>query len=1185
MAIQYVNVGAAPNDHTGDPLRDAFIKINSNFAELDGSLSGMQISITNIEGDIVTIQSDITTIEGNITTIEGDITTIQGDITTIQSDIDNLQLDSLTDVEIISPLNEDVLTFESSTGLWKNMAPTGGSVAPGVLKTLDGLPLDATLKIISDNTNVQSPLILSTTSVTNFGAGVGIDNTAFGSDVLTLNTNGTENAAFGYRALFSNIGQNFVPGIGQEGSHNTAFGYKALELNTIGQQNTAVGNGAMQKNTSAKYNTAVGIAALLNNQFGEQNVAIGAFALYQNVGVNGSNVQGHRSVAIGSSAMQNNTTGNGIAVGNHALLNQTTGAWNICMGSQAGSGISTGSNNVVIAGTGFVGAGGGITTGSNNLIIGPNNGNTTGLTTGSGNVIIGKVTGLAAALANSLILSNGIGNIRLSFDSAGQATWTIAPTTGLGTTAERMLVRDTATGLIKQIAIPSGGGTANLGYTPAPTQGTITNSAGTPAIIPLADNINAGLLSPTDLAKINTAIQTIVPGTNIAVNNADPINPIVSGIPATSAGVFDRVYLTGQVASVATPVGPNYDSIRNGKGSVALVGLIAAGLNASTKVYIPNDIVGPAYPVAATLPLGNYTGFLSVQASSAIGLKRFTIEVFLCDNAGDIISSSGPVSGSTDPFYAGKNTITILDSGDINLANDDVTQIGLSGYLANSIPVAIGQRFRFHISVARGADGGGLQTMTVNIGNNANSYVEAPVPITTSTVINVSNVPGATATDALNALTQWRGNWVAGTYQKNQQVLDNSFLAIANKVTTDRPAPQPIGTPGYIYGAPTIPTTSVSAKQVIFGNRYNFQKDVIVEGWRVNVVAGNSYGIYLVQEPTGAAIITQVINYTSQRSGWVPLSVPKTIIKSGSTYDLVVTVSEPEATSNIFTANYDYKKPTNFSVVNPGDFVQANTSINTLRISKTDANAIDRTAQLAALGIGDIIIGDATRWAIQSTTDSGTYFTFVVSPPTQITGNGLKTFTFEATAATPITYPVAANYWFTNPPVGITVQGLLAIDATYISIVPNTSAYGADLIIQEVIPSLDWDIQAFSETSASNDGGSVGKRTETIPAAATSYTLNCDSFDVAQTDAAGFSAATITFNTPTGTPTANQFIMYHIKDNGVLTTLNFTTSTAFIGTADFGLPTTTILGKWMKILFIWNSVLTKWECVSIVNSL
>lgn len=34
MAQEVINVGAAPNDGTGDPIRTAYIKCNANFGEL-----------------------------------------------------------------------------------------------------------------------------------------------------------------------------------------------------------------------------------------------------------------------------------------------------------------------------------------------------------------------------------------------------------------------------------------------------------------------------------------------------------------------------------------------------------------------------------------------------------------------------------------------------------------------------------------------------------------------------------------------------------------------------------------------------------------------------------------------------------------------------------------------------------------------------------------------------------------------------------------------------------------------------------------------------------------------------------------------------------------------------------------------------------------------------------------------
>lgn len=43
----------------------------------------------------------------------------------------------------------------------------------------------------------------------------------------------------------------------------------------------------------------------------------------------------------------------------------------------------------------------------------------------------------------------------------------------------------------------------NLGYTPSPINGTITNDNGNTSIIPLANNVNAGLLSPASKAKLD----------------------------------------------------------------------------------------------------------------------------------------------------------------------------------------------------------------------------------------------------------------------------------------------------------------------------------------------------------------------------------------------------------------------------------------------------------------------------------------------------------------------------------------------------------------------------------------------------------------------------------------------------------------------------------------------------------
>jgi hypothetical protein len=46
MALQPINLGSAPNDGTGDPLRDGGTKINANFVDLDQRVNGKEATGT-----------------------------------------------------------------------------------------------------------------------------------------------------------------------------------------------------------------------------------------------------------------------------------------------------------------------------------------------------------------------------------------------------------------------------------------------------------------------------------------------------------------------------------------------------------------------------------------------------------------------------------------------------------------------------------------------------------------------------------------------------------------------------------------------------------------------------------------------------------------------------------------------------------------------------------------------------------------------------------------------------------------------------------------------------------------------------------------------------------------------------------------------------------------------------------
>src|ERR1043166_4866932 len=98
------------------------------------------------------------------------------------------------------------------------------------------------------------------------------ENTAGGSSSLTT-LHGTDNSAFGFKALLSNS---------TGGSYNTATGAYALGSNYDGGSNTADGVSALYSNVSGSDNTALGAGAMTNNTDASDNTAVGWFALASN---------------------------------------------------------------------------------------------------------------------------------------------------------------------------------------------------------------------------------------------------------------------------------------------------------------------------------------------------------------------------------------------------------------------------------------------------------------------------------------------------------------------------------------------------------------------------------------------------------------------------------------------------------------------------------------------------------------------------------------------------------------------------------------------------------------------------------------------------------------------------------------------------------------------------------------
>ena len=172
---------------------------------------------------------------------------------------------------------------------------------------------------------------------------LGNSNTGLGREAMLVNGSGAYNTGVGNSALFNN----------SSGANNTAVGAEALGTNTSASQNTAVGSSAL---ISQSYdpgspwpsdNTAVGYNALANDQptttgNGIQNTAVGSQALQQNTTGYGNTASGYQTLFSDDTGVDNT------ASGYQSLYSNTSGAYNTASGEAAGSSNSTGNWNTFL---------------------------------------------------------------------------------------------------------------------------------------------------------------------------------------------------------------------------------------------------------------------------------------------------------------------------------------------------------------------------------------------------------------------------------------------------------------------------------------------------------------------------------------------------------------------------------------------------------------------------------------------------------------------------------------------------------------------------------------------------------------------------------------------------------------------------------------------------------------------
>lgn len=328
-------------------------------------------------------------------------------------------------------------------------------------------------------------------------------------------------------------------------------------------------------------------------------------------------------------------------------------------------------------------------------------------------------------------------------------------------------------------------------------------------------------------------------------------------------------------------------------------------------------------------------------------------------------------------------------------------------------------------------------------------------------------------------LMAWKGYWQAIRYEKNDTVLDGTWLMVANKSTLDRAAPQIAGPPiDGIIGAPSW-STPTSTGVVYSGQSYTFTEPgrlVSVKAWVPSIGAGITHKVFLRDVTAGVetAITTEIASFIPTAGGWFEINLGGGLVNINTILQVFISsenkIGEVVTNANWFTTN-------NLGPLD-GEWRRSNSTYNKFYISLIDNDAIDRTALLTSLTLGDTV-------EFTDTTDADKHILFdLLGPgfdeffdgylsffgtPTAIGMNGSPERGFlangvitEDTTST-VGYVEAVDYWLSNTIPFATAEGLLEVDGVAVAAMSN-NAYGIDLIFRGGNLSPDWDLGSNIET-------------------------------------------------------------------------------------------------------------------------
>jgi len=253
----------------------------------------------------------------------------------------------------------------------------------------------------------------------------------------------------------------------------------------------------------------------------------------------------------------------------------------------------------------------------------------------------------------------------------------------------------------------------------------ITGSGGT-GEANTSSNVGTGEQLALSKSGVNLPFRTLKGLSNINITPSAGGEELEIASTITTAGILVRVFYTGDDIVLD---GNTYLQTAIGSKGTATEEQQTINVDDNQKLYFGKDVVSGQQPAPSTVALGLYVAELIVEATTNSGNQRFTIEVYAADVDGNAVDSglSGQVIGDL-----GVKPIGILDSGIIDMEDDNPTKVSLFAFINQAYTFQTGTRARYHISGEKvGAQGGALD-LFLYTGSNYNSYIDVPASSTSA---------------------------------------------------------------------------------------------------------------------------------------------------------------------------------------------------------------------------------------------------------------------------------------------------------------------------------------------------------------------------------------------------------------------------------------------------------------------